>query len=508
MNAGSIQSRRPVGNRETRPDPSIEHPHEARTSAGSTTRQERTSRSVGLLRPRGSGFAPWRSTSGRFVLLSLAICLACVVPILGYVYHEIDRLLLAEFQRPLEYRQGNLLKHFDKGGVAELQTSVASRASRAYQDQTAILLVDRRGRKLAGNLASWPERLDAPREWAPAMLHREGSAQPEEFLVLTTRLPSGDRLLLGGLLDNRASMRGTLLRALFAAFALAIPIGLLGSVLIVREMNRMVEAISGVGEHVAAGDLGRRAEIDGSGDPVDRLKISLNAMLDRIETLVEEHRTLTDALAHDLRSPLTHIHIQVAQALSEASGTNQHARFDVISHELERLLHMLESALEISRAEAGIGRSDFECFDAGKVLRDLCEIYQPAAHAAGVRITAASGPDLTVQGNHGLVARALANLIDNALKHGADGGEILLEASVTDTEVLLAVSDRAKGIPAAQHAEAVRKFGRLDRARSKPGSGLGLSLVKAVASLHRGELVLAENHPGLRAILILPRQLP
>ncbi len=147
MNAGSIQSRRPVGNRETRPDPSIEHPHEARTSAGSTTRQERTSRSVGLLRPRGSGFAPWRSTSGRFVLLSLAICLACVVPILGYVYHEIDRLLLAEFQRPLEYRQGNLLKHFDKGGVAELQTSVASRASRAYQDQTAILLVDRRGQE-------------------------------------------------------------------------------------------------------------------------------------------------------------------------------------------------------------------------------------------------------------------------------------------------------------------------------------------------------------------------
>ncbi len=254
------------------------------------------------------------------------------------------------------------------------------------------------------------------------MLHREGSAQPEEFLVLTTRLPSGDRLLLGGLLDNRASMRGTLLRALFAAFALAIPIGLLGSVLIVREMNRMVEAISGVGEHVAAGDLGRRAEIDGSGDPVDRLKISLNAMLDRIETLVEEHRTLTDALAHDLRSPLTHIHIQVAQALSEAPGTNQHARFDVISHELERLLHMLESALEISRAEAGIGQGDFECFDAGEVLRDLCEIYQPAAHAAGVRITAASGPDLTVQGNHGLVARALANLIDNALKHGADGG--------------------------------------------------------------------------------------
>ncbi len=441
------------------------------------------------------------------MLLSLAICLACVVPALGYVYHEIDRLLLAEFQRPLEYRQGNLLKHFDKGGIAELQTSVASRASRAYQDQTAVLLVDRRGRKLAGNLADWPQGLAAPREWAPAMLHRDGSGRPEEFLVLTTRLPSGERLLLGGLLDNRASMQATLLRALFAALALAVPIGLAGSLVFVREMNRMVAAISAVGEHVAAGDLGRRAEIDGSGDPVDRLKLSLNATLDRIETLVEEHRTLTDALAHDLRSPLTHIHIQVTQALHEPSGTDQRARFDVISKELGRLLHMLESALEISRAEAGIGRRDFECFDAGAVLRDLGEIYQPAAQASGVNVTVVCAPDLGVSGNQGLVARALSNLIDNALKYGSCGGEITLEASATQTEVHLAIADRASGIPAARHAEAMRKFGRLDHARSTPGSGLGLSLVKAVASLHRGRFALEENHPGLRAVLIMPRHI-
>lgn len=467
-----------------------------------------TSRLPAKSSPRAQArrLAPWRSTSGRFLLLNLALCLTCVVPVLGYVYFEIDRLLLAEFQRPLEYRQGNLLKHFDKGGIAELQTSVASRASRAYQDQTAVLLVDREGRKLSGNLATWPAVLAAPQAWAPAMLHRDGAQHPEEFLVLTTRLPSGHRLLLGGLLDNRVSMQATLLRGLFAALALAIPIGLLGSLVFVREMNRMVEAISGVGEQVAAGDLGRRADIDGSGDPVDRLKMSLNAMLGRIEALVEGHRTLTDALAHDLRSPLTHIHIQVSQALDEAPGTDQQARFDVIAQELGRLLHMLESALEISRAEAGIGRRDFERFDAGEVLRDLGEMYQPAAQAGGVRITVACAPDLDIEGNHGLVARALANLIDNALKYGSEGGEIILEASATSTEVHLVVADRAKGIPAARHAEAMRKFGRLDRARSTPGSGLGLSLVKAVASLHRGKLALEENRPGLRATLVLPRQ--
>lgn len=452
------------------------------------------------------GRAPWRSTSGRFVLLNLALCLACVLPILGYFYFEIDRILLADFQRPLEYRQGNLSRHYERGGIAELQESVASRASRAFQDQTTVLLVDREGRKLAGNLAAWPEGLAAPQDWIPVTLHRDGAQHPEDFLVLTTRLTSGHRLLLGGLLDNRTSMRATLLRGLLAALALAIPIGLLGSIVIVREMNRMVEAISRVGEHVSVGDLGRRAEIDGSGDPVDRLKLSLNAMLDRIELLVEEHRTLTDALAHDLRSPLTHIHIQVVQALSEAPGMDQRARFNVIAQELGRVLHMLESALEISRAEAGIGRGDFECFDAGEMLRDLCEIYQPAAQAVGVKITAACAPGLEIQGNRGLVARALANLIDNALKYGAEGGEITLEASATNTDVHLAVADRAKGIPAARQEEALRKFGRLDTARSTPGSGLGLSLVSAVASLHRGEFRLQDNLPGLRATLILPRQ--
>ncbi|MDX3899357.1 MAG: HAMP domain-containing sensor histidine kinase [Sphingobium sp.] len=457
---------------------------------------------------RRRGLAPWRSTSGRFVLLHLVLCLVCILPVQLYVYFEIDHILLSDFERPLEYRQGNLLRHYDSGGIAELQTAVAGRASRAFQDATAILLVDSEGRKLAGNLAAWPEGLAAPQDWKPVTLHRDGAQQPEDFLVLTTRLASGYRLLLGGLLDNRTSMREALLRGLVAAFALAVPIGLLGSIVIVREMNRMVEAISLVGEHVAVGDLGCRAEIDGSGDPVDRLRMSLNAMLDRIELLVEEHRTLTDALAHDLRSPLTHIHIQIAQALAEAPGSDQHGRFNIIAQELTRVLHMLESALEISRAEAGIGRGDFERFDAGEMLRDLCEIYQPTAQASGVSITVDWAQGLNVDGNRGLVARALANLIDNALKYGADGGEIMLEASAMDTDVHLSVADRAKGIPAARQAEALRKFGRLDGARSTPGSGLGLSLVSAVASLHRGDFRLEDNRPGLRATLILPRGLP
>lgn len=451
---------------------------------------------------------PWRSTSGRFVLLHLLLSLTCILPILLYVYYQIDGILLADFTRPLEFRQSNLEKQYDGGGPTRLTAEVASRAARAHRDQTAILLVDAQGRRLAGNLLAWPQGIAAPQDWTPATLHRQGADQSEEFLVRTTAFSSGHRLLLGGLLDNRADMHGAILLALFAAFVLAIPIGLLGSFVSVREMNRMVQAISSIGEQVGAGDLSRRAQSDGSDDPIDRLKSSLNAMLDRIEALVEEHRTLTDAVAHDLRSPLMRIHIQVMQALAEPAGIDQQVRFEAIGQEVSRVLHILEGALEISRAEAGVGRTNFQPFDLSAIVRDLAEIYQPLATANGVQIVLDRPDQLQLLGNHALVARALANLIDNALKYGAQGGEIKLAVHVVGTAVHLSVADRASGIPADRHGEALRKFGRLDGARSTPGSGLGLTLAKAVASLHGGDFLLADNDPGLRVTLILPLSPP
>ncbi|WP_343520971.1 HAMP domain-containing sensor histidine kinase [Sphingomonas sp.] len=449
---------------------------------------------------------PWRSTSGRFALLHVLLSLACTLPILLYLYHEIDGILLADFTRPLEYRQSNLEKHYRNGGIAELRNSVASRAERAHRDQTAILLVDAAGRKLAGNLDAWPQALAAPSDWTPAALRRDGANRAEEFLVRTAQLPTGQKLLLGGLLDNRADMHSALLLALVAAFALAIPIGALGSFAMVREMNRMVAAIADIGQHVGAGDLARRAMTDGSGDPVDRLKATLNDMLDRIEALVEEHRLLTDTLAHDLRSPLARIHMQVAGGLHQYCSGDHAARFAVVENELDGVLHILENALEISRAEAGIGRGNFERVDIAAMLRDLREIFQPLAASGGAEIALQCQSGILVRGDRILLARAVSNLIDNALKYGAGGGDIVLEASCRDGEVRIAVADRAGGIPEHRRKDALRKFGRLDAARSTPGSGLGLTLAAAVASLHGGHLELEDNKPGLRAVLMLPAQ--
>lgn len=445
------------------------------------------------------------STSKRFALLYFLLSLACTIPVLVYVYNEVDAILLSEFTRPLEFRQSNLDKQYRNGGIAKLAAEVESRAARVHHDQTAILLVDPSGRKLAGNIAAWPMSVQVSKGWAPAILERDGVGHSEQFLARAKLLPTGHRLLLGGLLDNRAEMQQALLTALVAALALAVPIGLIGSLALVRQMNVMVAAIGDVGEHVGAGDLRQRAATDGSGDPVDRLKVTLNLMLDRIEKLVEEHRILVDALAHDLRSPLTRISMQLAGVSAGCEKIDHAERFSAVSREIDGVLHILESALEISRAETGAGKENFEPVDATAIMQDLCEIFGPLAADAQVRLEFLGELGIEVTGDRILLARAISNLIDNAIKYAAGGQHIQLQATYDASAVLLIVSDRSTGIPETRRDEAVRKFGRLDRARSTPGSGLGLAMVNAVASLHGGSFQLLDNHPGLRAVMTLPR---
>jgi signal transduction histidine kinase len=300
-------------------------------------------------------------------------------------------------------------------------------------------------------------------------------------------------------------MREALLLALIGALVLAVPIGLVGSLILLRFMNRRVGAIGDVAARIAAGDLSRRVETGGTNDPFDRLNVSLNAMLARIEALVEELRLVTDALAHDLRSPLTRIRANVEKARVQPSEETQRQAIDAISLEIDGMLRMIAGTLEISRAEAGMGRENFTEFDLGALTRDLCEMYHPLAEESGVSIATEKLREMTFFGNRELIGQAVSNLIDNALKYGSSGGSIRIGVDESDSSVRFWVADRGAGIPANRREEALRKYGRLDEARATDGSGLGLALVGAVARLHGGELVLEDNDPGLRAVLNLPR---
>jgi signal transduction histidine kinase len=446
-----------------------------------------------------------QSTTARFVLLYLALSVAGVLPVLFVVYHQADRISHDHFESQIANRKANLLLSYRTGGIPAVEQGIRDRIASGAAAQTALLLVDPTGRKIAGNVAAWPPTLRGSSDWTEMRLYRDGHAQAELFALSAIDFPSGHRLLIGTVIDDRTRMREALLLALIGALVLAVPIGLVGSLILLRFMNRRVGVIGDVAARIAAGDLSRRVETGGTNDPFDRLNVSLNAMLARIEALVEELRLVTDALAHDLRSPLTRIRANVEKARVQPSEETQRQAIDAISHEIDGMLRMIAGTLEISRAEAGMGRENFTEFDLGALTRGLCEMYHPLAEEGGVSIAVEKPREMTFFGNRELIGQAVSNLIDNALKYGSSGGSIRIGVEESDSSIRFWVADRGPGIPANRREEAVRKHRRLDEARATDGSGLGLALVRAVARLHGGELILEDNDPGLRAILRFPR---
>lgn len=445
-----------------------------------------------------------RSTTARLVTLYLALTVATITPLFFFIYHQTDRVVVTGFQNTVEDRKAILLQQFRDGGVPELSRSIRERIASGAAAHGALLLVDGNGRKIAGNLAAWPPTLPSRIEWAEMRLYREGQRDSELLGISVSNLPSGEHMLVGQVMDDRARLLNALGITLAGALLLSVPIGLLGAFILLRFINRRVNAFGAVAARIAAGDLSRRVETIGSKDPFDRLGMSLNDMLARIEALIEELKLVTDALAHDLRSPLMRMRASIEKVRANSDEGTARAAVEAVANEMEVMLRMLSSTLEISRTEAGIGRENFSQFDLGGLVHDLCELYHPLAEERGVAMGSVRR-DVPYSGDRELIGQAVSNLVDNALKYASGGGSIRIGIDETPSSVRLWVADRGGGIAADQREEAVRKYRRLDPARTTDGSGLGLALVRAVARMHGGELILEDNEPGLRAVLMLPR---
>src|SRR5690606_12685171 len=253
-------------------------------------------------------------------------------------------------------------------------------------------------------------------------------------------------------------------------------------------------------EEIVQGDMARRVPVRGGGDEFDRLAATLNRMLDRIQVLVSDLRMVTDGVAHDLRSPLTRLRTHLDASLDE--GLDEPARRERIGRaiaEADSVLRTFTALMEIARAEAGMGRDQFEAIDLGALAGDVIDLYTPTAAEKEVNL-ACAGDGATVSGHPQLLANAVANLVENAVAHSPPGSEVTIELG-GGPEPTLTVADRGPGIPDVARERVLQRFVRLDASRGRPGAGLGLSLVAAVARMHGAALELADNAPGLRATL-------
>ena len=453
----------------------------------------------------------WRvvpfSAPVRVALVSLAFSLLISVPVLLFVFHQTDVLFEQNLSSRFDDRERNLVRGYETAGVAGLTHAIQEEIDTGVARGGAILLVDRNGGKIAGNIAAWPPTLKGGLDWVEIRLYPEGSRRPVLYALRTVQLPGGgERLLLGTSVEEREGMRAALLEALIGALLLAIPLGLIGGQLLLRVTERQARAVGRVAARIAGGDFSHRLDEQAGGEEFAVIASSINAMLERIEELVDQLRLVTDSLAHDLRSPLTRMRANIEKAATFGTAEEEQQALEAISADIDRLLRLISATLEISRAEAGMGRLQFSNFDVGELIRDIGEIYQPIVEEGGQTIEVGVEGEIPYFGNRQMIGRAVANLVDNALKYGGGRGAIGLAAHDHGESLEIIVGDRGPGIPADRREDATHKYRRLEEARTTEGSGLGLAMARAVARLHGGDIILEDNDPGLKVRLVMRRE--
>ncbi|EIZ80314.1 periplasmic sensor signal transduction histidine kinase [Novosphingobium sp. Rr 2-17] len=445
--------------------------------------------------------SPWRSTTFRFAALVFllqiltAVALLFAVGVLLRAQGRSEAIAIAETLRD------DLMTTYEEGGVPGLQNAIQMRLSRRIERRAVLLLADAKGKIIAGNINAMPRFI--PRErYTQAKLLRPGHLAPEAMLVEQTRLPGGAVLVTGTIVESqlqflilleRASMTALGLSFLFAAFAAFISTQLI--------LHRLGATIGTLGR-VREGDLLQRVPRDDAGDAFAHLSDEVNRTLDRLAALNAELKIATDGLAHDLKSPLTRLRSALDRAARQVTEPAAAASVDLALAESERLMAMIETALSITRAEAGMGRESFASIDLSEMLETIAEIYAPLVEDAGRAIVVDAPAGFVMPVHRQLMDQAIGNLVDNAIKYGGGTITLSLEPSVGGGATI-GVADEGPGIAPGQRAHALQRFGRLDEARGGSGAGLGLSLVQAVAHLHGGVVKLRDAEPGLEVAITL-----
>jgi len=427
-----------------------------------------------------------------FIASALALVAFIYWATTGAVNRQIDAAIRADVLA--------LADHYREGG----QTALIEAIQRRVEDtsnETMYMLVGQNRLRLAGDIDEWPEILPGV-EWVELELSRGGVrslARAYQFL-----LPGGSRLLVGRDAQERLRLRGLIVDALLWAMAMIMVFGVLGGVLVRRVLLRRMQDVSATAVAIAQGDLARRVAVGARGDEFDLLGRTVNRMLDQIERLMDGVRQVSNAIAHDLRTPIARVRGRLEEALRQPpDSAADRATLERTIADLDNVIMIFQALLRIAEIEAGARRAAFAGVNLSQLLADAVEIYGASAEEKGQRMELDVPDGLFVVGDRDLILQAVANLLDNAVKYTPAGGSILVSGRALGGGAEIVVADSGQGLPEAERARVTERFYRAEQSRTTPGSGLGLALVQAVAQLHNGSLRFEDNAPGLRAVLTL-----
>jgi signal transduction histidine kinase len=452
----------------------------------------------------------------RLAAIYFTLFATSVLALLTFIYFSTADFVEAQAEETIDAEIRGLAEQYREHGLAGLVEIIDQRISAAQRtpsriDDTIYLMTDPLLHKLAGNLETWPAAIERGSGWVsfPVTEKVNGATEVDNARASVIVLPGNFHLLVGRNLRDARLFRLRITNTMGWAALITLGLGVIGGLLMTRNMLRKVDAVNRTSTQIIHGDLSQRVPLSGTGDEFDQLAQNLNQMLDQIERLMAGMRQVADNIAHDLRTPLSRLRARLEVTLIEKPDQTRYAEvLRETINEADRLLSTFNALLSIAEAEAGSRRDSFEPVDLSEIARDVAELYEPVAEENGLGFETGIADKIMVRGDRHLLSQAIANLLDNALKYTPEG-RVALQVENRAGKARVEVSDTGPGVPPDRRSAVFDRFVRLEGSRSTPGNGLGLSLVRAVARLHDGEIWLEDSapgaaRPGLKVVIELP----
>lgn len=454
------------------------------------------------------------STPFRLAALSIAGFLIIAASIVGFLFWQTNNVLTEQVVSSLR-AEVQEMRHIEAAaGIASVSEAIKARSR--PEGPGLYYVVDALGRKRAGNLNRFPPELLNNLSSGTFSYERNSGQGLRLAVALPILFADGTRVLVGRDIEEQKQFVHQMRTVFLFGFSLVSLAGLAGGLVAGRLLLKRIDLVNATSRSIMAGDLSRRIPLSGSGDELDGLAQNLNLMLERIEQLMSGLKEVSDNIAHDLKTPLNRLRNRAEAALRETNGLQSYR--EALEHTIEEadeLIKTFNAMLLIAKLESGTLEGESEALHVGKIVRDVTELYEPVAEQSGIELETEVSDDPVILANRHLISQAVANLIDNAIKYGQH--EVDIQKSNTPLKIHISlqskkntveicVADHGPGINEQDRERALKRFVRLEASRTKPGTGLGLSLVAAIARLHAGSIKLEDNAPGVRAVLVLPKK--
>jgi signal transduction histidine kinase len=453
-----------------------------------------------------SSFGILRTSSFRLALQSAALSAFGAILVFAIIFNASENTVRGEIDSTVASDAADVISDSREDGVSLLKS---------VQDETAesvgtfYALTGPDGAELAGNLTIPPK--------VAAFWHGDRTIRPADGIKLprhvtairgvASKFADGETLYVAENASALPALNHLIRTAFVAVFGTILAIGVAGGLLVAQGALHRVDTISKTSRDIMGGDLSRRIPLTGTGDEFDRLAENLNAMLDRIQALMENLRQVSNDIAHDLRSPLARLREYLELSRQNAQEPATRHAFDEGILQVDSALNIFGAMLRIAEIEAGARRRDFQAVDISKLLADLAETFETVADSEGMTMAVTIAPGLAAIGDRELLTQMFVNIIENAIRHSPAGSHINMTAEADPAGWLsVMIGDNGPGIPLHEYKRVLKRFVRLDASRHSPGSGLGLSLVAAVVELHQGQIDLSDNNPGLKVVVTLTRE--